>query len=122
MAGVAHLTEEQRNSVIQKIQDFESWCIEIRTTLESTDRHLDLPYTLAQIDNKLNSTETECYAIINSPPPKPKKEDSKKEEEKKDDDKMEEEKKEGDGTEGAAGADAGSAAAGDADMKDEATI
>lgn len=104
MATVEHLTDEQRNEVSQKVQEFESWLLEIRSVLETKPKHEDLPYTLADVENKLNTTETQCYKIINSSPPAPKKEEEKKEEEKKD-----EEQKDG-------------AAAGDAEMKDEATI
>ena len=50
--------------------------------MDSTPKHVDLPYTLSMLEERQEKTEKECYAILNSNPPAPKKEEEKKEESK----------------------------------------
>ena len=57
--------------------------------MESTPKHQDIPHTLSEIENKLESLKTEVYKILDAPPPKPKEE--KKEEEKKEEEPAKEE-------------------------------
>lgn len=74
-------------------------------------KHADLPYTIEQVEGRIEALKAEVEAILTAPPPKPK-EEPKKEEAK-------------DGAAGedkeAAGAENGEGqpAAGDAEMKDE---
>lgn len=76
---VAHLTDEQRNTVAQKIQEHEIWFTEITSAMDSTPKHVDLPYTLGMVEERHDKTERECWEILNSQPPKPKKEEKKQE-------------------------------------------
>ena len=80
--------------------------------MESSARHLDLPYTLAMLDDKQGKTEQTVYGIINTPPPAPKKEETKEES------KQEDAPAEGE----AAAAPEEKPAEADTEMKDEATI
>ena len=78
--------------------------------MDSTPKHVDLPYTQAMVEERLDKTERECWEILNSEPPKPKpekKDEEKKEDDKKDDDMKGDEKKDDDGqpAASAAGAD-----------------
>lgn len=109
---VAHLTDEQKNTVAQKIMDHEVWFTEIASALESTPKHVDLPYTLAMLEDRHYKTEKECWDIINSSPPAPKKPEPK--EETKEENKEEGKAEDKDESKPAAGA--------DAEMKDEATM
>jgi len=71
----------------------------------------DVPFTLSQVEGRIEALKAEVEAILTAPPPKPKEE--KKEEAPKDG--AAEEKKEGE-----ADAAEGQPGAGDAEMKDEA--
>ena len=81
MAGVAHLQEQDRNLINDKIQVLETFFLELRSTLESLPKHQDTPCTLVDLENKQIALESEVNAILSKPPPPPpKKEEEKKEE------------------------------------------
>ena len=81
MAGVAHLQEQDRNLINDKIQVLETFFLELRSKLESVPKHEDTPCTLVDLENKQIALESEVNAILSKPPPPPpKKEEEKKEE------------------------------------------
>ena len=81
MAGVAHLTDENRQLINDKIAVLEQFLLELRSTVESLPRHEDAPTNLAEIERKQIALESEVTRILSIPPPAPKKEEEKKEEE-----------------------------------------
>ena len=76
--GETKLTEEQQKSIVDKVQLVDTYFAEIAQTLEKP-KNEDLPYTIEQVENKINALKSEFYAILNAPPPKPPKEEKKEE-------------------------------------------
>merc|ERR1712151_300056 len=109
--GPTKLTEEQQKQIIDKVAVVDAWFAEIDTALQQP-KGKDVPFTLGQVEGKIEALKAEVEAILTAPPPKPKEE--KKEEPPKDG--AAEEKKEGE----ADAAAEGQPGAGDAEMKDEA--
>ena len=80
MADVAHLTDEQRQSISDKCGVAQAFLMALRSEMESKPKHEDLSSSIADIERKQMLLESEITAILNTPPPKPKKEEEKKEE------------------------------------------
>lgn len=110
--GATKLTEEQQKSIIDKVGLVDDYFVTINTALEGQPKTDDLPFTIEQVENKINALKAEFYAILNAPPPKPKVE---KKEESKDAAPSEENKENTDGA--AAGEPEVNGA--DTEMKDE---
>jgi len=106
------LTEDQQKQIIDKVGVVDAWFKEIETALQQP-KDQDVPFTLSQVEGRIEALKAEVEAILTAPPPKPKEE--KKEEAPKDG--AAEEKKEGEADPAAA---EGQPGTGDAEMKDEA--
>ncbi len=52
MGEIAHLTDEQRNQIMDKCQVAEQKFMEIRSEMEAKPRHEDLSVTLADIEKQ----------------------------------------------------------------------
>ena len=107
------MTEDQQKQIVDKVAVVDAWFKEIDTALQQP-KEQDVPYTLGQVEGRIEALKAEVEAILTAPPPKPKEE--KKEEAPKDG--AAEEKKEGEGADPAAAE--SQPGAGDAEMKDEA--
>ena len=112
MADIAHLTDDQRKAIGDKCAVAQQMYLELKSEMETKQRHEDLSSTLSDIEKKQMLLESEVNAILASPPPPP----PKKEEEKK-----EEAPKADQQPEAAPAQDAAQepAAAGDAEMQEE---
>jgi len=80
MAEVAHLTEEQRQSISDKCGVMQAYLMGLRSEMETKPKHEDLSSSLSDIEKKQNILEAEITAILNTKPPAPKKEEEKKDE------------------------------------------
>ena len=79
MAEIAHLTDEQRNQIVEKCALMQQFYMELQQELETKPRHEDLSVSLADVENKQMLFEAEVNSILSTPPPAPKKEEEKKE-------------------------------------------
>ena len=79
MAEIAHLTDDQRKSIADKCALMQQYYLELKSEMETKQRHEDLSASLSDIEKKQILFESEINAILASPPPPP----PKKEEEKK---------------------------------------
>lgn len=80
MAGVEHLTDDQRKQVADKCAIMQQFYMELQSEIDTKPRHEDLSTTLSAIEKKQMLVESEVNAILSSPPPAPKKEEEKKDE------------------------------------------
>ena len=112
MADIAHLTDDQRKAIGDKCAVAQQMYLEIKSEMETKQRHEDLSTTLSEIERKQMLLESEVNAILASPPPPPpKKEEEKKEEAPKADQQPEAAQAQGAAQE--------PSAAGDAEMQEE---
>ena len=74
MADVAHLTDENRTLIFDKMAVMEQFLVEVRSKMDSTPKHEDLGYTLQDLENRQAAIEAEVTAILSQPPPKPEEE------------------------------------------------
>lgn len=81
MGEVAHLTEEQRTSIVEKCALMQQYYMDLQSQIENKPKHDDLTATLADVENKQMLFEAEVNSILSTPPPAPKKEEEKKAEE-----------------------------------------
>lgn len=79
--NIPHLTPEQLKDMDGKLEHLTNEFCGIRDTLDKTEKHKDLPYTVSEIENKIYAVKAEVNGILNAPPPAPKKapEEEKKE-------------------------------------------
>jgi len=77
---IKHLTEESRTEMQVKMEAIRTWFAEVRSVLDTKQKHEDLPYTLTMVENKLSTLKAEVNGILSRPPPAPKKEEEKKDE------------------------------------------
>jgi heat shock protein 4 len=70
----AHLTEEQRKQVNDKVQVVSQFMAALQTEINSKPKHQDPSTTLDEIDKKLRILKAECDPILNTPKPAPKEE------------------------------------------------
>ena len=78
MSETPHLTQENRQAIEEKCAQMQQFYMELQQELETCPRYVDPSCTLAQIEKKQMLFEAEVNAILNKPPPAPKKEDEKK--------------------------------------------
>lgn len=80
MAGIEHLTDDQRKAIGDKCAIMQQFYMELQSEIENKPKHEDCSATLSQIENKQMLLESEINAILSTPKPAPKKEEVKKEE------------------------------------------
>ena len=71
MADIAHLTEDQRKNIGDKCAVMQQFYLELKSEMETKQRHEDLSSKLADIEKKQMLLENEVNAILKSPPPAP---------------------------------------------------
>lgn len=71
LAEIAHLTDEQRNSVIGKIQVARDYMNTLKSEIDAKPKTADPTTTIAEVDNKINMLQAEAKAIFATPVPKP---------------------------------------------------
>lgn len=76
-----HLTDEQRQSVVNQLEAEQSFYAELDSDMNSKPKHLDLSVTLKDLENRQFKLEQDVTAILNTPPPKEEKKEEKKEDE-----------------------------------------
>ena len=74
----AHLTEEQRKQVNDKVKLVSDFMAALQAEISSKPKHQDPSTTLDEVDKKLRVLKAECDPILNTPKPAPK-EDKKEE-------------------------------------------
>jgi len=108
------LTDEARQNIAAKVQVVDEFMVEINTALQEKPKETDLPWTIEQVENKIEALKAEVHAILTAPPPKPKEEKKEEAKEESKDGQAEADKEEASGEPGADQQDNG-----DVDMKDE---
>merc|ERR1712183_1030473 len=71
--GPTKLTEDQQKQIIDKVGVVDAWFKEIETALQQP-KDQDVPFTLSQVEGRIEALKAEVEAILTAPPPKPKEE------------------------------------------------
>ena len=82
MADVPHLTDAQRQQIMDKCALMQQFYMGLQAEMEQKPKHEDISSTLADIEKKQMLIEAEVNSILTAPPPAPPKpEEEKKAEE-----------------------------------------
>ena len=78
MADVPHLTDDQRQQIMDKCAIMQQFYMELRSEMERKPKHEDISSSLSDIEKKQMLIEAEVNSILTMPPPAPPKPEEEK--------------------------------------------
>lgn len=70
LAQIAHLTDAQRESVINKVTYAREFMTNLKNEIETRPKSTDPSTTINEVDNKIDLLKAECKSVFSTPVPK----------------------------------------------------